>query len=140
MTEAAHQIASNPLPPQPRKFGSVGKATGTVQISIRNDAGSELPMNENGEICIRGGNVMDGYENNPAANYASYCEGSAADRRPWLPGRGWIFIHPGAILKNLSTVEVKNLAVGNRRDIAAPSGRQPGSSILRCLIPTWGKT
>jgi acyl-CoA synthetase (AMP-forming)/AMP-acid ligase II len=75
MTEAAHQISSNPLPPQPRKFGSVGMATGTVQISIRNDAGRALPANDNGEICIRGGNMMDGYENNPAANSASYCEG-----------------------------------------------------------------
>ena len=39
MTEAAHQMASNPLPPQPRKAGSVGPATGTVRISIMDDEG-----------------------------------------------------------------------------------------------------
>jgi acyl-CoA synthetase (AMP-forming)/AMP-acid ligase II/acyl carrier protein len=75
MTEAAHQIASNPLPPRPRKFGSVGPATGTVQISILDEAGTTLPANSSGEICIRGGNVMGGYENNPAANLSGFCEG-----------------------------------------------------------------
>ena len=75
MTEAAHQIASNPLPPLPRKFGSVGLPTGNLQISIMNEEGRSLPINASGEICIRGGNVMAGYENNPAANHSSFCQG-----------------------------------------------------------------
>jgi acyl-CoA synthetase (AMP-forming)/AMP-acid ligase II/acyl carrier protein len=75
MTEAAHQISSNPLPPLTRKFGSVGMATGTIQISIRNEAGRALLGIDSGEICIRGGNVIDEYENNPATNSASFYEG-----------------------------------------------------------------
>ncbi len=96
MTEAAHQIASNPLPPQPRKFGSVGPATGTVQISILDEKGNTLPANVSGEICIRGENVMGGYENNPAANHDEFLRGLVANRvTRGYPGRGWIFIHPG---------------------------------------------
>jgi oxalate---CoA ligase len=71
MTEATHQIASNPLPPRPHKFGSVGLATGTTRISILDEEGKVLPTKSVGEICIRGENVIGGYENNPIANAAS---------------------------------------------------------------------
>jgi acyl-CoA synthetase (AMP-forming)/AMP-acid ligase II/acyl carrier protein len=75
MTEAAHQIASNPLPPQPHKFGSVGLATGTTRVSILGGQGSVLPPNTPGEILIRGENVMSGYENNPGANETGFIDG-----------------------------------------------------------------
>jgi acyl-CoA synthetase (AMP-forming)/AMP-acid ligase II/acyl carrier protein len=75
MTEAAHQMASNPLPPKVHKFGSVGLPTGTTNISIMDEKGNNLPKNTVGEICIRGENLMTGYENNPAANIASFSNG-----------------------------------------------------------------
>ena len=61
MTEASHQIASNPLPPRVRKPGSVGVATGT-EIAIM-EAGGErlLGQGEVGEIVVRGPNLMRGY-------------------------------------------------------------------------------
>jgi acyl-CoA synthetase (AMP-forming)/AMP-acid ligase II len=71
MTEAAHQMASNPLPPAPHKPGSVGPGTG-VGISIMNDQGHHLKANERGEVCIKGPNVIRGYENNPEANATSF--------------------------------------------------------------------
>ena len=74
MTEAAHQIASNPLPPRQRKPGSVGVATGT-QVAIMDERGRLLPPGETGEIGIRGANVIDGYENNPGANRQSFHDG-----------------------------------------------------------------
>jgi acyl-CoA synthetase (AMP-forming)/AMP-acid ligase II len=74
MTEAAHQMASNPLPPGPRKPGSVGKGTG-VDIVIRDEQGQSLPAGMQGEVTIRGNNVMPGYLNNPAANESSFCQG-----------------------------------------------------------------
>ena len=67
MTEAAHQIASNPLPPRPRKPRSVGVPTGQ-EIAVVNESGDPLPVGQAGEIIIRGANVTRGYENNEAAN------------------------------------------------------------------------
>jgi oxalate---CoA ligase len=74
MTEAAHQIASNPLPPRAHKAGSVGRATG-IRISIMDDAGSHLAVDERGEVVIQGPNVFHGYENNPEANAKSFLDG-----------------------------------------------------------------
>ncbi len=61
MTEAAHQIASNPLPPRPRKPSSVGVPTGTGVV-ILDEGGRSLPPGETGEIAIRGPAVTAGYE------------------------------------------------------------------------------
>jgi long-chain acyl-CoA synthetase len=47
------------------KPGSIGKPIPNVELSIRDDAGKELTVGEIGEICIRGGNVMRGYWNQP---------------------------------------------------------------------------
>ena len=74
MTEASHQMASNPLPPATRKPGSVGSGT-DVEISIMDAAGHHLRGGEAGEVVIRGANVMDSYENNPEANAASFVDG-----------------------------------------------------------------
>jgi acyl-CoA synthetase (AMP-forming)/AMP-acid ligase II len=74
MTEASHQMASNPLPPARRVPGSVGRGTG-VEIAILDEAGAHLPTGSSGEVAVRGPNVIDGYENNPQANASSFSEG-----------------------------------------------------------------
>ncbi|MFL2688279.1 MAG: acyl--CoA ligase [Alphaproteobacteria bacterium] len=74
MTEAAHQMASNELPPGKRKPGSVGVAAGP-EVSIMDENGKILPQGETGEIVIRGPNVTDGYENNPTANAENFTNG-----------------------------------------------------------------
>lgn len=74
MTEAAHQMASNPLAPLPRKAGSVGLPAGP-EIAIMDHAGQLLPRGQMGEVVIRGANVTQGYENNPAANQAAFAGG-----------------------------------------------------------------
>ena len=75
MTEAAHQMASNPLPPAAHKPGSVGPNTGTTQIAIMDASGNLLKAGEKGEVVIRGANVIKGYENNPDANASSFVNG-----------------------------------------------------------------
>ncbi|HJV94574.1 MAG TPA: acyl--CoA ligase, partial [Albitalea sp.] len=75
MTEAAHQMASNPLPPAAHLAGSVGIGT-DVKITIRNTDGQVQPPGERGEVCIQGPNVMGGYENNPEANATAFFEGT----------------------------------------------------------------
>jgi acyl-CoA synthetase (AMP-forming)/AMP-acid ligase II len=74
MTEAAHQMASNPLPPAARLPGSVGRGT-DVRISIMDADGRHLPTGERGEVVIQGPNVVSGYENNPEANATSFADG-----------------------------------------------------------------
>ena len=74
MTEATHQMASNPLPPQARKPGTVGLAAGP-EVAIRSEDGALMGPGEVGEIVIRGPNVTAGYENNPKANAEGYADG-----------------------------------------------------------------
>src|SRR4029077_16061197 len=74
MTEAPHQMSSNPLPPAQRLPGSVGRGT-DVQISIMDPSGKHLAAGEDGEVVIQGPNVVTGYENNPEANATSFTDG-----------------------------------------------------------------
>jgi oxalate---CoA ligase len=74
MTEAAHQMTSNPLPPVKRIPGSVGIGQG-VEVRILDENGNEVSRESEGEICIRGENVTSGYINNAAANASSFTKG-----------------------------------------------------------------
>jgi len=74
MTEAAHQMASNPLPPFERKPGSVGPGT-AVDIAILDEKGNLLPAGTVGEVSIKGANVFSGYEGNAEANAESFSNG-----------------------------------------------------------------
>jgi acyl-CoA synthetase (AMP-forming)/AMP-acid ligase II len=74
MTEASHQMASNPLPPRARKPGTVGVAAGP-DVAIMDEAGALLPAGTVGEVVIRGPNVTAGYENNPEANATAFTGG-----------------------------------------------------------------
>ena len=71
MTEGAHQMTSNPLPPAKRFPGSVGIGQG-VDVKILDQQGIEVPQGSEAEICIRGENVTNGYLNNPEANKTSF--------------------------------------------------------------------
>ena len=81
MTEASHQMASNPLPPSPRKAGSVGLP-----------AGPEITVLE-GEVCIRGENVTAGYADNPEANAAAFTNGwFRTGDQGYLDEDGYLFL------------------------------------------------
>jgi acyl-CoA synthetase (AMP-forming)/AMP-acid ligase II/acyl carrier protein len=74
MTEAAHQMASNPLPPAVRKAGSVGLPAGP-EMAVMDDDGALLPAEATGEIVIRGANVTAGYSDNAEANRSAFTQG-----------------------------------------------------------------
>jgi acyl-CoA synthetase (AMP-forming)/AMP-acid ligase II len=74
MTEAAHQMACNPLPPGKRKPGTVGLAAGP-EVAIMDTEGQLLATGSTGEIVIRGPNVTPGYENNDKANAENFTHG-----------------------------------------------------------------
>ena len=103
MTEAAHQIACNPLPPGIRKLGSVGVPTGT-EIAIFDELGRPLGPDCEGEIVIRGGNVISSYMGDRSVNQQSFTAGwfrtgdiGSIDRDGYLfiKGRAKEFINRG---------------------------------------------
>jgi acyl-CoA synthetase (AMP-forming)/AMP-acid ligase II len=92
MTEAAHQMASNPLPPANRRPGSVGRGV-DVRISIMDKEGRHLAPGERGEVVIQGPNVIRGYENNPEANAASFVDGwFRTGDRGYLDADGYLWL------------------------------------------------
>lgn len=74
MTEAAHQMTSNPLPPRQRKSGSVGLETG-IRVGIIDKKGYLLGTNKRGEVVIQGASVFRGYENDPEPGSLSFVNG-----------------------------------------------------------------
>jgi acyl-CoA synthetase (AMP-forming)/AMP-acid ligase II len=74
MTEASHQMASNPLPPGEHRPGTVGRGTG-VEIGIMERSGRLLAAGQPGEVVVRGPNVIDGYDGSPEANAESFIQG-----------------------------------------------------------------
>jgi acyl-CoA synthetase (AMP-forming)/AMP-acid ligase II len=74
MTEAAHQMAANPLPPAARYSGCVGIAAGP-EVRTMDESGALLPAGALGEVVIRGRNVTQGYEANPEANAKAFTNG-----------------------------------------------------------------
>jgi long-chain acyl-CoA synthetase len=76
LSEASPVVSFNPVH-GPWKAGSIGVPVHDVEISVQNDAGEKLPPNTTGEICVRGGNVMQGYWNQPQ-------ESAAVLRDGWL--------------------------------------------------------
>ncbi|PTX54237.1 acyl-CoA synthetase (AMP-forming)/AMP-acid ligase II [Litoreibacter ponti] len=79
MTEATHQMASNPLPPRAQKPGSVGVPAGP-EVRIAHEVENRL-IDGTGEICISGPNVTPGYEGNPEANEKNFFE---AEGKRWF--------------------------------------------------------
>ncbi|SLN65453.1 putative sulfoacetate--CoA ligase [Roseovarius albus] len=71
LTETAAQILSNPLPPGIRKIGSPGKAFGNEACILSSDF-TPLGPNIQGEIAVRGPNVMREYLHNPQATKETF--------------------------------------------------------------------
>ncbi|MBI3047431.1 MAG: AMP-binding protein [Acidobacteria bacterium] len=113
MTEASHQVASNPLPPAARKPGSVGRPAGP-EVALVDEAGNLLPPGSMGEVVIRGANVTAGYEANPEANAAAFVNGWVRtgdqgrfdeDGYLWLTGRFKELINRGG--EKVSPLEIE---------------------------------
>jgi len=64
LSEASPVVTKNPLDGT-RKAGSIGLPIPHVEVSVQDEAGRELGPHEIGEVCVRGGNVMQGYWNQP---------------------------------------------------------------------------
>lgn len=93
MTEAAGQLCSNPLPPAPRKAGSVGRPAGPTVAIMAEDSTTLLAPGEYGEIVIRGASTMNGYANNPTANQQAFTQGwFRTGDQGYFDADGYLFI------------------------------------------------
>jgi acyl-CoA synthetase (AMP-forming)/AMP-acid ligase II/acyl carrier protein len=93
MTEASHQMASNPLPPLQRKVGSAGFPAGPEIAIMAENGVAFLPDGYPGEIVIRGPNVTLGYAHNPEANQKSFTNGwFRTGDQGYLDEDGYLFI------------------------------------------------
>ena len=151
MTEAAHQMASNPLPPRPRKPGTVGVAAGP-DVAIMDASGQLLPAGTAGEVVIRGANVTLGYESNPIANADAFTDGwfrtgdlgrfdaagylSITGRLKEIINRGGEKISPReldeALLDHPAVAQAVAFAIAHAKlgeDVAAAIVRAPGSTL-----------
>jgi acyl-CoA synthetase (AMP-forming)/AMP-acid ligase II len=124
MTEAAHQMASNPLPPGERRAGSVGQPTGT-EIAILDEAWRPVAAGA-GEVCVRGPGVVDAYRANPDATAASFRDGwfrtgdsgtLSADGYLSLSGRLKELINRGG--EKISPHEVEDALLGHPEVVEA---------------------
>jgi len=108
MTEAAHQMTSNPLPPRHRKTGSVGVGTG-LRVRIIDKAGNDVGIDTRGEVAIQGANVFRGYANNPEANAKAFVNG-------WFRtgDEGWLdadcYLHLSGRIKDIIIRAGENIA------------------------------
>jgi len=108
MTEAAHQMTSNPLPPRHRKVGSVGVGTG-LRVRIMDKDGNDLGNDRRGEVAIQGANVFRGYDNNPEANARAFVRG-------WFRtgDQGWLdsdcYLHLSGRIKDIIIRGGENIA------------------------------
>ncbi|MGQ9547862.1 MAG: acyl--CoA ligase [Roseiflexus sp.] len=144
MTEASHQMTTNPLPPLPHRAGSVGYGFG-VEVTILDEQGTEKPRGEHGEVAVRGPNVFDGYENNPEATAAAFTNGWFRtgdqgriddDGYLWLTGRLKELINRGG--EKISPLEIDDVllrhpAVAEAVTFAAPH-RTLGEEVHAAVV------
>jgi amino acid adenylation domain-containing protein len=158
MTEAATQIAANPL--GRRKVGSVGQPAG-AEIAIMDDKGRQLRDGERGEVVLRGPTITRGYLNDAAATRSAFRDGwFRTGDIGYLDQEGYLFIvgrikdvinrggqeiAPAeieeALLSHPDVVEAVAFSIPHRRlgaDIAAAAVLFPkakvGASKLRAFL------
>ncbi len=137
MTEAAHQMTSNPLPPRHRKAGSVGVGAG-LRISIMDNAGNHLGTNQRGEVAIQGANVFRGYENNPDANARAFVNG-------WFRtgDEGWLdqdcYLHLTGRIKDIIIRGGENIAPHEVDEVLLKHPSVAAAVTFGCAHPILGE-
>ncbi len=151
MTEAM-PITFNHYHPEKHVVGSVGQLVHGVEVQIRDTSGNLLEQGQEGEICIRGPNVMKAYLDNPEGTSAAFWEGGwvrsgdiglfdsngylfIVDRLKDLIITGGENVYPREVEEALYSVpEVEECAV-----IGLPD-KEWGERVVAFIVPKSGKT
>jgi acyl-CoA synthetase (AMP-forming)/AMP-acid ligase II/acyl carrier protein len=142
MTEAATQIAANPL--QRQKPGSVGRPAGP-EIAILDSKGRRLPSGKRGEIALRGPTITRGYDNDAAATASAFRDNwFRTGDLGYLDAEGYLFIvgrikeiiHKGA--QKVAPAEVEQ-ALLNHPDVIDAAvfpvpHRQLGADVAAAVV------
>jgi acyl-CoA synthetase (AMP-forming)/AMP-acid ligase II len=137
MTEAAHQMTSNPLPPRHRKAGSVGVGTG-LRVSILDKEGNHVGTDQRGEVVIQGANVFRGYENNPEANARSFVNGwFRTGDEGFLDADG--YLHLTGRIKDIIIRGGENIAPHEVDEILLRHPAVAAAVTFGCAHPTLGE-
>jgi long-chain acyl-CoA synthetase len=148
----AMPITFNHYYPERHVVGSVGQPVHMVEVQIRDISGNILAQGKEGEICVRGPNVMKGYLDNPEGTEAAFWEGrwlrtgdigvcdpqgyvAIVDRLKDLIITGGENVYPREVEEALYTIpEVEECAV-----IGLPD-REWGERVAAFIIPKPDKT
>ena len=145
LTETAAPAFSNPIEPQLRKIGSVGRASG-CDAGVVDAAGEPLADGSIGEIVIRGPQVSPGYYKNADATAAAFFPGDwlrsgdlgycDADGFFFITGRIKELIIKGG--ENIAPREIdeallRHPAVLDAAAVGIPD-RHYGQDIMACVI------
>ena len=145
LTETVAPSFSNPLPPEGRRIGSVGRPSG-CEAMIADPSGAALPDGQTGEILLRGPQVMSGYYKNPEATQAAFHPGG------WLrsgdlghrDAEGYFFVTgriKELIIKggeNIAPREIDEALLGHAAVLDAAAvgipDRHYGQEIMVCVV------
>ena len=130
MTEASHQMTSNPLPPGTRKPGTVGIAAGP-KVAIMDGSGNLLEQGSVGEVVIQGENVTAGYDNNPAANRENFVNGWFRTGDQGIMDEDGYLTITGRLKEIINRGGRKDFTQRSGRNPAGPSCGEPGCHICR---------
>ena len=137
MTEAAHQIASNPLPPGIRKPRSVGLPAG-AEVAVMDEEGRPLPRGSIGEVAIRGASIASatGTIQRPTKKVLNTAGSGRETRGIWMKR---LSFHHGPPQRNGQQGGRKDFPARSRRGFTEPSGNRPSGSVRLCRIRLWAK-
>jgi oxalate---CoA ligase len=128
LSETSSTIAGERLPPAARKAGSVGVAVG-CEIATIDEHGSILEPDQEGEIIVRGANVLSAYEGAPEVNRKSFVDGWLQHRRSRQNRPAWICFSDRPDQGDHQSRWGENLSGGNRRGLGRASSGGGGDHI-----------
>lgn len=145
MSETAGLITSNPLPPAPRKAGSVGKPVGT-RVRIMGEDGCSVPAGVQGEIHVHSPGIMKGYQGSDGVEF--YGEWFPSGDEGYLDDEGYLFLC-GRIKESInrggekiSPLEIDSMVqhCGGIKEAAAFALPHPtlGEEVALAVVPDYG--